>query len=90
MFANDCQVLWTLNSLEKLQKISETTREGSNLANISSASERIGFRTLGVKVNLKKLIEDAPLPCIVHWKQNHFVVVYQTIIFLLLTRSWKD
>jgi ATP-binding cassette subfamily B protein len=32
---------------------------------------------LAVKVPFKQLEKDAPLPCIVHWKQNHFVVVYQ-------------
>jgi len=64
-------------SLEKLQKISETTREGSNLANISSAAEIIGFRALGVKINFLKLVNDVPLPCIIHWNQNHFVVVYK-------------
>lgn len=64
-------------SLEKLQKLSETTRQGSSLKNIADAAEKIGFRTLGVKVDFNKLKEEAPLPCIVHWKQNHFVVVYQ-------------
>lgn len=64
-------------TLEKIQRISQTTREGSNLANISSAAEQIGFRTLGVKVNFKKLMEDAPLPCIIHWNQNHYVVLYK-------------
>ena len=64
-------------SLEKIQSLSETTREGSNLKNISSAAELIGFRTLGVKIDFKKLKEEAPLPCIVHWNQNHFVVVYK-------------
>lgn len=63
-------------SLDKLQKLSETTREGSDLQNIADAAEQIGFRTLGVKIDFNKLKEDAPLPCIVHWKQNHFVVVY--------------
>lgn len=37
-------------SLEKLQKLSETTRQGSNLQSIADAAEKIGFRTLGVKV----------------------------------------
>ncbi len=64
-------------SLQKLRRISETTREGSSLKNISDAAERIGFRSLGVKVNFEKLKEDAPLPCIVFWQQNHFVVVYR-------------
>lgn len=63
-------------SLEKLRKLSETTREGSSLKTISDASEKLGFRSLGVKISLNKLDEEAPLPCIVHWNQNHFVVVY--------------
>jgi ATP-binding cassette, subfamily B, bacterial len=64
-------------SLQKLRDLSETTREGSSLKNIADASERLGFRTLGVKVNFEKLKEDAPLPCVVHWQQRHFVVVYK-------------
>lgn len=64
-------------SLEKLKNISETTREGSSLANISDAAEKIGFRTLGVKIDFNKLEQDAPLPCIVHWQNYHFVVVYK-------------
>jgi len=64
-------------SLPKLRQLSATTREGSNFKNIADAAEKIGFRTLGVKVTYKKLVEDAPLPCIAHWKQSHFVVVYK-------------
>lgn len=64
-------------SLEKLQHLSEATRLGSSLQNIADAAENIGFRTLGVKIDFKKLEEDAPLPCIVHWNQNHFVVIYK-------------
>ena len=63
--------------LPKLRQLTATTREGSNFKNIADAAEKIGFRTLGVKVTYKKLVEDAPLPCIAHWKQNHFVVVYK-------------
>lgn len=63
-------------SLEKLRKLSETTREGSSLKNIANTAEKIGFRSLGVKINFQKLQEEAPLPCIVFWQQHHFVVVY--------------
>lgn len=63
-------------SLPKLRLLSETTREGSSLKTIADAAEKIGFRTLGVKITFKKLLEEAPLPCIVHWNQRHFVVVY--------------
>lgn len=58
----------------KLREWCELNREGVNLFGISQAAERIGFRTLGVKTDLDKLA-DAPLPCILHWNQNHFVVL---------------
>ncbi len=63
-------------SLPKLRQLSETTREGSSLKTLAGAAEKIGFRTLGVKITFKKLVEEAPLPCIVYWQQRHFVVVY--------------
>ena len=64
-------------SLEKLRKISETTRAGSSLQGISFAAESIGFKTLGVKIDYKNLLDNASLPCIVFWNSNHFVVVYK-------------
>lgn len=61
---------------QKLRELSETTREGSNLLTLSDAAEQIGFRSLGVKLSLEKL-EEAPLPCILHWNKNHYVVLYK-------------
>lgn len=63
-------------TLQYLREKSFITREGVSLLGISDAAESIGFRTIGVKVNFKQLLKEVPLPCIVHWKQNHFVVVY--------------
>jgi ATP-binding cassette, subfamily B, bacterial len=65
----------TLN-IQTLRSLSETTREGSNLLTLSDAAEKIGFRTLGVKLSLKK-IKEAPLPCILHWNNNHYIVLYK-------------
>jgi len=65
----------TIN-IQELRDISETTREGSNLLFLSDAAEKIGFRTLGVKLNLNKLGE-VPLPCVLHWNKNHYVVLYK-------------
>ena len=53
------------------------TREGVSMLGISDAAESIGFRTTGVKINFEQLSGDVPLPCIAHWNQNHFVVVYK-------------
>lgn len=44
---------------------------------IGDAAEKLGFRTVGVKLIWEQLQVQAPLPCIVHWNQNHFVVVYK-------------
>lgn len=63
-------------NIQQLRALSETTRVGSSLLGLSEASEKLGFRSLGVKIDLKKLLE-APLPCILHWNKNHYVVLYK-------------
>lgn len=63
-------------SLEGLRDKSHITREGVSMLGISEAAEKIGFRTIGVTVSFDEL-KEAPLPCIVHWNQSHFVVIYK-------------
>ena len=43
---------------------------------ISDAAEYLGMHTLGVKITFEQLANEAVLPCILHWNQNHFVVCY--------------
>lgn len=64
-------------SLEYLREQSYLDREGVSLMGIADAAEKIGFRTLGVKAGFSRLQTELPLPCIAHWKQNHFLVVYR-------------
>ena len=64
-------------SLETLRQRSFITREGVSMLGISDAAESIGFKTMGVRISLKQLVEDMPLPCILHWNQRHFVVCYK-------------
>lgn len=63
--------------LQQIRVITETTREGSSLLGLSDAAEKLGFKSLGVQINFKTLIEEVPLPCVVHWNKKHFVVVYK-------------
>ena len=63
-------------SLQNLRERSFITRQGVSMLGISDAAESIGFRTRGVRISLEQLIEDVPLPCILHWNQDHFVVLY--------------
>lgn len=46
------------------------------LGGIADAAESIGFKTNGVKITFKQLVSEKPLPCILHWNQNHFVICY--------------
>ena len=64
-------------SLQYLRERSFITREGVSMLGISDAAEAIGFRTSGVRLPLENLKDDIPLPCILHWNQNHFVVLYK-------------
>lgn len=63
-------------TLQRLREISGINREGVSLLGISEAAEKIGFRTTGVRLSLEKLLE-IDLPCILHWQQKHFVVLYK-------------
>lgn len=62
--------------LEYLREHTYITREGVSLLGISEAAEKLGFRTMGVHLTFEQLTKEASFPCIVHWKQQHFVVVY--------------
>lgn len=63
-------------TLEYLREKCSITREGVSLLGISQGAEAVGFRTIGVKVNLEMLYEEKPFPFVAHWNQNHFIVVY--------------
>lgn len=63
-------------SLQTLRTKCHITREGVSMLGISDAAELIGFRTEGVKLTWEQLRDNIPFPFIVHWKQRHFVVVY--------------
>ncbi|MBK9246800.1 MAG: peptidase domain-containing ABC transporter [Ignavibacteria bacterium] len=62
--------------LQTLRDRSYISREGVTLRGISDAAESIGFKTRAGRVNFDQL-KEIPLPCILHWRQNHFVVLYK-------------
>jgi ATP-binding cassette subfamily B protein len=64
-------------SIQTLRERSFITREGVSMLGTSDAAESIGMRTMGVRLSFEKLAKEAVLPCIAHWKQNHFLVVYK-------------
>jgi ATP-binding cassette, subfamily B, bacterial len=64
-------------SLESLRKRCYITREGVSFLGLSEAADSLGFRTIGVKIPFEMLSVNVPLPCIVFWRQKHFIVVYK-------------
>ncbi len=62
-------------SPESLLQSSGFNKEGVSLLGLSEAAEKLGFRTKGAKLTFDQLISEAPLPCILHWSQHHFVVL---------------
>lgn len=69
-------------SLQYLREKSYIDRHGVSLQGISEAAENVGFRSLAVKIKMEGDVENpglqqAPLPAIAHWNQNHFIVVFK-------------
>lgn len=62
--------------LQYLRDNSFITRDGVSLLGISEASEKIGLQTFAVKIPKEKMKKEF-LPAILHWNQNHFVVLYE-------------
>jgi ATP-binding cassette subfamily B protein len=63
--------------IDTLREFCNTVKDGVSLMGISKAAEKIGFKTIGGRLTVNKLTEKAPLPCILHWNQEHFVVLYK-------------
>jgi ATP-binding cassette subfamily B protein len=64
-------------SLNELKEQCVPTREGLSLSSIAKTLDNIGYTTVGGRLTIDRLMEKAPLPCILHWDQEHFVVLYK-------------
>ena len=63
-------------SIEELSKICFASSEGVSLQGLCEAATTLGFHSIPGKVTIESLCNEN-LPCILHWNQNHFVVVYK-------------
>lgn len=71
-----CKYFKKVLSLDTLSRYCFATTEGVSLKSINDASITLGFHTIAGRVALPQL-QQAPMPCILHWNQNHFVVLYR-------------
>ena len=63
-------------SMEELSELCPTTSEGVSMLGISRAAEELGLHTACGRLTVD-VLATAPLPCILHWNQNHFVVLHR-------------
>lgn len=71
-----CQYYGRTYSMEAISNFCHATTEGVSMLGISEAFEALGIESVSAKVSVEKLTK-APMPCILHWSQNHFVVLYR-------------
>lgn len=64
-------------NIEDIRNKCGLNKNGVSLLGIANVAESIGFKAIGCKLSFEDLINKAPKPCIIHWNQNHFVVVYK-------------
>lgn len=77
-----CRHYGHYQSLSGLAHLCHATKEGVSMQAISEAAENLGFMVRAGKIASSDL-RRSPLPAILHWNQNHFVVLYK------VTRSGK-
>ncbi|WP_017305341.1 peptidase domain-containing ABC transporter [Spirulina subsalsa] len=66
-------------ALSRVRQVAGTGALGTNLLNLKQGAKALGFEARGVKVNLDLIQQDiVPLPGIIHWQGNHWVVLYGT------------
>lgn len=61
-------------NIDLLRSLCSLGKDGVSLLGISKAAENLGFKSIGGRLSFETLL-GMRLPCIVHWNQNHFVVV---------------
>ncbi len=71
-----CQYFGKRYSIDELQDICFATTEGVSMLGICQAARTLGLDCMAGRVSVEQLIENG-MPCILHWNQNHFVVLYK-------------
>jgi ATP-binding cassette, subfamily B, bacterial len=65
------------HSLEYLRNVCYLNKQGSSLMDLNDGAEKLGFRSIMAKVSLEQIIYECPSPSILHWNDNHYVVLFK-------------
>ena len=78
-------------SLQYLRDLCGMTREGVSFYDLTYTCEKIGLRTLASEASMDDMRDIITLPCIIHWNESHFVVVYKSMCkFPTLRWVWRN
>ena len=71
-----CKFYGKKYAIQELREYCCLSKDGVGLSDLEDAAMEIGFQTLAVKTSVEKLSSDRPFPCILHWNNCHYVVLY--------------
>ncbi len=71
-----CKFFGRSISIETMANLCHANKEGVSLMGLSESATILGFHAIAARTSINKL-QIVPLPCILHWNQNHFVVLYR-------------
>ena len=63
-------------SMQHLRKLCKIGKQGTSMLDLIDAAENLGLKTLAAELPHNKL-HKVPLPCILHWQKEHYVVLYE-------------
>ena len=72
-----CQYYGLNPSIQLLREQCDKSQQGVTLQGINSTAEDLGFKTIPLRLKIDDFMEQAQLPCIIHWQNSHYVVVYK-------------
>lgn len=71
-----CSIYGKTYAFEQITDICRATTEGVSLSAITEAAQELGLSASSYRLSLD-MLRSSKKPCILHWNQNHFVVLYK-------------
>jgi HlyB family type I secretion system ABC transporter len=71
-----CRFFGRSVSIAHIRRVVRTSTDGTTLAGITRGAEQLGLSARSVRAS-KSRLDELPLPAVVHWQGNHWVVLYR-------------
>lgn len=75
-------------SIQELREYCSLAKDGVTLLGIEDGANEIGFDTVAVEITTNDLIEKEPFPCLLHWDNSHFVILYKISKSLFFNKNY--